>query len=91
MSATQQQPSFVPGDKVSYIKSARYLGKAGDVENITALFKTLNWPPTTVTVYITNGWHEGFEVRDGKGTMVTYCGFCITYDIDPFKQHYYKT
>jgi hypothetical protein len=89
MAATQQQPSFISGDKVTFVKSARYIGKASDVANIETLFKGLLWPPTTVTVYITNGWHESFEVRGGQGMMVTYCGFCINYDIDTYKQHYY--
>lgn len=87
--AAPSQPSLVPGDKVAYFKSARYMGKAADYDNITTLFKKLIWPPNTVNVYITNGWHESFEVRNGQGMMVTYCGYCINFDVDTSKQHYY--
>ncbi len=89
MAATQQQPSFNPGTNVTFVRSARYIGRPADIANITSLFQGLAWPPTTVTVYITNGWHESFEVRGNQGVMVTYCGFCINYDIDTYKQHYY--
>ena len=84
-----QQVSYIPGTDVTFIRSSRYIGRQADVANITQLFQSLCWPATTVTVYITNGWHESWEDRNGHFTQVTYCGYCVNYDIDTYKQHYY--
>ncbi|HEY0077032.1 MAG TPA: hypothetical protein VGB73_00180 [Pyrinomonadaceae bacterium] len=64
-------------------KSLRYRGTEADYQNIKALFESLLWMGVE-TVYITNGWHEGFE----GGYMRTYCDYCLHTD-DSTKYHYY--
>jgi hypothetical protein len=83
---------FVPGAKrgPEIVKSVRYFGKPQDFDNIKALFQTYNWPPNVQTIYVTNGWHQGFEGRNGVLQQVEYCGFSVNIDSDTHKQHFYK-
>ncbi len=72
---------------VRIVKSVRYYApnRPGDFENIKSLFAGFQWPAWVHTVYICNGWHEGFE----DGRWVTYCGYSLNEDADTAKQHYY--
>ncbi len=67
-------------------KSSRYFGKAEDYEEIKRLFLSLAWHPDVKCVYVTNGWHDGFE----NGGWVSYCGYAPNVDSDIYKQHYYR-
>jgi hypothetical protein len=67
-------------------KSKRYMGTDTDFNDIKQMFLSMTWHADVKCVYITNGWHKGFE----NGTWVTYCGYAVGVDDDHHKQHYYK-
>ncbi|HEX4749383.1 MAG TPA: hypothetical protein VH302_07555 [Bryobacteraceae bacterium] len=89
MSLSPLAKPFVP--KLQILKSGRYMGKPADFDDIKALFETYTWPPTVQKVYITNGWHKGYEGRNGVLKEVEYCGFAVNVDSDANKQHFYKS
>jgi hypothetical protein len=80
---------FTPAVKKPDIqKSMRYMGKDADFQDIKKLFQSLAWPPEVKIVFVTNGWHQGFE--PARGGFVTYCGYAVNYDNESLKQHFYK-
>ena len=78
--------TFVPRAKTPTIKrSVRYIGAAEDYDRIKSLFEYMIWGQDVHTVFITNGWHQGFE----GGRNVWYCGYCANEDNEIYKQHFY--
>ena len=74
-------------------RAARYRGTDTDYQQIANLFRSFTWTPGTIRIYITNGWHTGFEGRpnaSGQQVMmeVTYCDYQIN-DETAAIQHYY--
>ncbi len=81
----------------AFMLSSGYIGTPSDYTEICTLFAGMVWSPDVVTVYITNGWHTGFESRyrptAGGGyeaylAEVTYCGYRMNSDSAP-KAHFY--
>ncbi|WP_223570634.1 hypothetical protein [Pseudomonas sp. BF-R-26] len=81
----------------AFMLSSGYIGTQTDYTQISHYFAGLTWSPEILTVYITNGWHTGFESRyrqtasGGLETYlaeVTYCGYRINSDSAP-KNHFY--
>ncbi|PTS84382.1 hypothetical protein DBR00_10725 [Pseudomonas sp. HMWF032] len=80
------------------LRSSTYIGSQQDYLAISQYFSMLDWPSSVHTVYISNGWHTGFESRIfidpqtgqcvTRGTTVTYCGYYANSD-NGAKIHFY--
>lgn len=77
--------AFVPRRPV-VLRSSRYMGRAEDYDHIKNVFAVLRWPSEVHTIFVTNGWHEGFE----NGRWVNYCGYCCNDDNEIGKRHFYQ-
>ena len=78
-------PSAIRAQVPTVKRSARYMGNQEDCDNIKAMFELMRWGQGTHTVFVTNGWHSGFE----NGRTVWYCGFAVNEDSEHHKQHFY--
>jgi hypothetical protein len=89
MSFNPNAKAFVPSNTRSQApvvkRSARYMGSQDDYERIKAMFELMLWGQGVHTVYVTNGWHTGFE----GGRTVWYCGYAVNEDNEIYKQHFY--
>ena len=83
---------FVPkGIKV--VKGNPYIGEETHFPDIKVRLLAENWGPNVKTIYVTNGWHKGFEPNNSKADhegWVTYCDYTVNADNGIGKYHYYK-